>query len=121
MTSTGVEREARGDPRRSLEERYGSHAAYMAAVESAADDLLKARLLLPEDAAAYVARARAANPSSRWPAEGTDRSRRRGRLGAAPTRRGSPRISADSSSVLLETRGCVRLMTSVNSLVSGHG
>jgi hypothetical protein len=39
-----------GDPRLSLEERYGTHAAYVAAVQKAANDLVKEGLLLPEDA-----------------------------------------------------------------------
>ena len=48
------ERQAAGDPRPSLEERYGSRAAYVAAVEAAAQALVAERLLLPADAAAYV-------------------------------------------------------------------
>lgn len=48
---TKAEREANGDPRRSLEERYGSPAAYFAAAAEAAASLVRQRLLLPEDAA----------------------------------------------------------------------
>lgn len=48
-------REAQGDPRLSLLERYGSRAYYVAALRSVADRLVKERLLLPVDADAYVA------------------------------------------------------------------
>jgi hypothetical protein len=51
---TKAEREAASDPRPSLDERYGSHAAYVAKVEAAAEALVAERLLLPADAAAYV-------------------------------------------------------------------
>lgn len=43
-------RQAANDPRPSLEERYASSAAYVAAVRSAADRMVAERLLLPEDA-----------------------------------------------------------------------
>jgi len=55
---TKEERQAAGDPRPSLAERYGSRAAYAAAVEAAAAALVAGRLLLPADAAAYVAAAK---------------------------------------------------------------
>jgi hypothetical protein len=55
---TKGEREAAGDPRPSLEERYGSREAYVARVEAAAAALVADRLLLPADAAAYVKAAR---------------------------------------------------------------
>ena len=48
-------REASGDPRQSLPERYGSRAYFVAALRSVADKLAKERLLLPQDADAYVA------------------------------------------------------------------
>src|SRR5487761_1476079 len=51
---TSAEREAAGDPRPSLDERYGGRDAYVARVEAAAAALLADRLLLPPDAAAYV-------------------------------------------------------------------
>ncbi len=51
---TRQEREAAGDPRPSLDERYGSREAYVARVEAAAAALVAERLLLPADAAAYV-------------------------------------------------------------------
>ena len=52
-----AEREASGDPRLSIEERYGSREAYVAKVKAAADALVAERLLLPADAAAYVSAA----------------------------------------------------------------
>jgi hypothetical protein len=51
---TRAEREISGDPRPSLQERYGSREAYVAQVEAAAAALVGDRLLLPADAAAYV-------------------------------------------------------------------
>jgi hypothetical protein len=53
-----AEREAADDIRPSLAERYGSRDAYVAKVEAAAAELVHERLLLPEDAAAFVAAAR---------------------------------------------------------------
>lgn len=46
---TRAEREAAGDPRRSLEERYASKAQYVNQVTQAANDLATRRLLLQED------------------------------------------------------------------------
>ncbi len=54
---TRADRELTGDPRPSLEERYGSRDAYVAKVREAAESLVGARLLLAEDAAPYVATA----------------------------------------------------------------
>ena len=51
---TRQEREAAGDPRPSLEERYGSRDAYVARVRAAAAALVTERLLLPSDAEAYI-------------------------------------------------------------------
>jgi hypothetical protein len=51
---TRSERLAAGDPRLSLEERFGSHAGYVAAVRAAADRLVRQRFLLPDDAARLV-------------------------------------------------------------------
>jgi hypothetical protein len=56
---TRTEREAAGDPRPSLAERYGSREAYVAKIEAAAAALVAERLLLPADAAAYVTAAEA--------------------------------------------------------------
>jgi hypothetical protein len=68
FAATPEEAKKAGDPRRSLAERYRDRADYVAKVEAAAAELLADRLLLPEDAAIYVARARhesriAAEPS----------------------------------------------------------
>jgi hypothetical protein len=51
---TRREREATGDPRPSLEERYGSRDAYVAKRKAAAEDLVADRLLLASDAALYA-------------------------------------------------------------------
>ena len=56
---TRREREAAGDPRPSLEERYGSRAAYVAKVKAAAAALVAERQLLPINAEAHVAVAKA--------------------------------------------------------------
>jgi hypothetical protein len=48
------EREASGDPRLSIEERYPTHEAYVSAVGQAADRLVRERLLLPQDTEAIV-------------------------------------------------------------------
>jgi hypothetical protein len=52
--ATRADRLANGDPRLSVEERYPSHAAYVAAVTTAAEDLQQQRLMLDADVAAYV-------------------------------------------------------------------
>ena len=51
---TRAERLASGDPRLSLEERYGDHAGFVAAVRQAADESVARRFLLPEDAEVLV-------------------------------------------------------------------
>ncbi|MCX6604658.1 MAG: alpha/beta hydrolase domain-containing protein, partial [Acidobacteria bacterium] len=56
--ATRADRLAANDPRPSIEERYPTPAAYAAAVETAANELLKAGYLLPEDAARLIAAAR---------------------------------------------------------------
>jgi hypothetical protein len=48
------ERKASADPRPSLQERYGSHEGYVAAVEKATEKALALGFLLPEDASALV-------------------------------------------------------------------
>jgi len=57
FAATRAEREVANDPRRSLAERYGDHAAYVKQVETAAAKLVAGRLLLKEDAERLVARA----------------------------------------------------------------
>ena len=54
---TRAERTASGDPRLSLEERYGDHAGFVAAVRDAAGESVVRRLLLPEDAEVLIAMA----------------------------------------------------------------
>jgi len=58
---TRAERLASGDPRLSLEERYGDHAGYVRAVAKAADNAKAQGFLLDEDARALVAQAQAGN------------------------------------------------------------
>ena len=48
-------RESSGDPRQSLDERYGARSYFVAALRSVANKLVKERLLLLQDADAYVA------------------------------------------------------------------
>jgi len=57
--TTKAERQAAGDPRQSLEERYGSHDGYVKAVAKAARDLQKRRLLLEQDVQRYIDAAQA--------------------------------------------------------------
>ena len=54
FAKTKAERLASGDPRLSIEERYPSLAAYYAAATGRAAELVKQRLLLPEDAARLI-------------------------------------------------------------------
>ncbi len=61
FAKTKAERLASGDPRPSLEERYKDHATYVAMVTRAAEALKAQRLLLDEDAQAYIAAAQAAS------------------------------------------------------------
>jgi len=59
FAATKAEREKTGDPRLSLEERYPSKEAYVAAVTKAAQSLVAGRLLLPEDANRLISEAEA--------------------------------------------------------------
>ena len=67
---TRAEREADGDPRRSIEERYGGVDAYLERVRSAATQLIRQRYMLEEDLPAVLARAR-----SHWDYAMSDESR----------------------------------------------
>jgi len=58
FAATRREREAAGDPRLSIEERYATAGAYREAVARAAAELQRARLLLAEDVERYLERAR---------------------------------------------------------------
>ena len=59
---TKAEREANGDPRLSIEERYPSHAVYVEAVKRAVDGLVREGLMLPEDGERYIEAAQKKNP-----------------------------------------------------------
>ena len=50
FASTKAERQASGDPRRSVEERYPMFAKYYNQVRRAVDNMVKDRLMLCEDA-----------------------------------------------------------------------
>ena len=58
FATTKAEREASGDPRLSLEERYGDHEGYVRAVERAARQLEADGFLLSADVQGYIDRAR---------------------------------------------------------------
>jgi hypothetical protein len=61
FAKTKAERTASGDPRPSLEERYGTHEKYVAAVRAAAAHLVHDRFLLQEDADRLSGEADASN------------------------------------------------------------
>ena len=54
---TKEERERTRDPRPSVAERYASREEYVKRAETAADELIAGRFLLPQDRAAVVERA----------------------------------------------------------------
>ena len=58
FTRTRAAREASGDPRRSIEERYRGVDDYVQRVRSAAMELIRGRYMLEEDLDAVLARAR---------------------------------------------------------------
>lgn len=58
---TRTERKEAGDPRRSLQERYGTHERYVAAVRKAAEALVAEGFLLPGDALAEIEKAERSN------------------------------------------------------------
>jgi hypothetical protein len=61
FANTQAERVANGDPRLSLEERYGTHAGYVDAVRAAAANAAEQGFLLPADAEQLIARAEASD------------------------------------------------------------
>ena len=61
FAETKAERDTSGDPRFSLEERYGTHAGYVCVVTNAANRAVKQKFLLPAAAAADVTAAQAGN------------------------------------------------------------
>ena len=68
LPQTPADREASGDPRRSVEERYPSKADYVARVDAVVEELLGEGFLLPADATAYKEQAR----RLAWPPRPTD-------------------------------------------------
>lgn len=61
FATTEAERRATGDPRPSLEKRYGTHANFVAKVRAAADEMVKEGVLLSDDAARIVREAEASD------------------------------------------------------------
>ena len=61
FAKTKAERVASGDPRPSLEERYGTHEAYVAVVRSAAEKAVREGFLLQEDADRLIQEATASS------------------------------------------------------------
>jgi hypothetical protein len=59
FAKTKAERVHNNDPRPSLEERYGTHENYVAIVKQAAEQAVRDRFLLPEDAARLIREAEA--------------------------------------------------------------
>jgi hypothetical protein len=59
FAKTKNERIASGDPRPSLEERYGTHEQYVAQVRAAAERLVRGRYLLQDDADRLISQAEA--------------------------------------------------------------
>jgi len=58
---TQAHRAAAGDPRLSLQERYGTHAGYVCVVTAAANEAVQARYLLPSDATTLITNATNSN------------------------------------------------------------
>ena len=54
FAKTTLERQATGDPRLSLEERYKTHAGYVEAIQKAAANAVMLGFLLPVDADALI-------------------------------------------------------------------
>ena len=61
FAQTQAERLGKGDPRLSLEERYGSHSGYVMAVKNAAGNAWTQGYLLPQDMINLVSQAQASN------------------------------------------------------------
>jgi Alpha/beta hydrolase domain len=61
FATTKTERLAKGDPRKSLQERYKNHEGYVDAVEKAAAELVRERFLLQEDADRFISDAKASS------------------------------------------------------------
>ena len=67
FAKTSLERQAKGDPRLSLEERYGTHAGYVDAVRKAAGNAFAQGFLLQADAEALIKTAEASAVLSSGP------------------------------------------------------
>jgi hypothetical protein len=65
--SSPSERAVTGDPRRSITERYENAEAYVAAIRSAAEELVAAGLMLQEDVERCAAAAENWNPTRHVP------------------------------------------------------
>jgi hypothetical protein len=61
LPKSSADAQAKGDPRPSLEELYGSHEAYVAKISAAAKKLQAERLMLPEDVDMIVKEAHASD------------------------------------------------------------
>ena len=61
LRAHAAERQAARDPRPSLEERYSSHAGYVAAVRKATARAVAEGFLLPDDAAELISLAEASH------------------------------------------------------------
>jgi hypothetical protein len=61
FATTKAERLAKGDPRKSLQERYKNHEGYVDTVEKAAAELVRERFLLQEDADHFIGDAKASS------------------------------------------------------------
>jgi hypothetical protein len=61
FATTKAERLAKGDPRKSLQERYKNHEGYVDTVEKAAAELVRERFLLQEDADRFIGDANASS------------------------------------------------------------
>jgi hypothetical protein len=61
FAKTKAERLASGDPRLSLEERYGTHEKYVARVKAAAEHLVAERFMLQDDADRIISQAEKSN------------------------------------------------------------
>ena len=71
LPTTKAERLASGDPRLSIEERYGNFSTYYWLTLNAVQDMVAKRFLLPEDAnAVFIARLQAAVAISMFPKKG---------------------------------------------------
>ncbi len=66
FAATRAEREAKNDPRPSLQERYGDHAGYVRRVEQSVKKLVGERLLLAEDGELFISKAKSEETAKRF-------------------------------------------------------